>query len=64
MSERLYSEHNYVKSGLITGTMWDMMLKYMRDIGNVDVTTSTWGNYDNVSLNNLTRILYKCKIFN
>ena len=32
----MYSNHNYVKSGLITGTQWDMMLKYMQDTGNVD----------------------------
>ena len=30
MSTRLYSNHKYVKSGLVTGTMWDVMLKYMR----------------------------------
>ena len=30
MSRRLYAQHKYVKSGLITGTMWDVMLKYMR----------------------------------
>ena len=54
MSERMYRNHNYVKSGLVTGTMWDMMMKYMRDTGNVDILTSTWGNYDNVSLTNIT----------
>ena len=31
MSERLYRNHPYVKSGLITGTMWDTMMKYMSD---------------------------------
>ncbi len=30
MSRRLYSNHKYVKSGLVTGTQWDMMIKYMR----------------------------------
>ena len=30
MSRRMYENHKYVKSGLITGTMWDMMMKYMR----------------------------------
>ncbi len=49
----MYSNNNYVKSGLVTGTQWDMMMKYMRDTGNVDILTSTWGNYDNVSLTNL-----------
>ena len=54
MSERMYSNNNYVKSGLVTGTQWDMMMKYMQDTGNVDILTSTWGNYDNVSLTNIT----------
>jgi len=53
MSRRLYSDNSYVQSGLVTGTQWDMMLKYMKEIGNVDITTSSWGNYDNVSLSNL-----------
>ncbi len=50
----MYSNHNYVQSGLVTGTMWDMMIKYMQDTGKVDILTSTWGNYDNVSLTNLS----------
>ena len=53
MSRRLYSNNQYVKSGLVTGTMWDVMLKYIKETGNVDITTSTWGNYDNVALSNL-----------
>ena len=53
MSRRLYSNNAYVKSGLITGTMWDMMLKYMKETGNVDVENSNCGNYDNISLTNL-----------
>ena len=61
MSERLYTDHQYVKSGLTSGTMWDMMMKYMADTGNVDITSSNWGNYNNVSLTNLSRILHKCK---
>ena len=61
MSERMYSSNNYVQSGLVTGTQWDMMMKYMRDTGNVDILTSDWGNCDNVSLTNLSRILHKCK---
>ncbi len=54
MSERMYSNNKYVQSGLVTGTQWDMMMKYMQDTGNVDILTSTWGNYDNVSLTNIT----------
>ena len=53
MSRRLYSNNAYVKSGLVTGTMWDMMLKYMKETGNVDIESSSWGNYDNISLTDL-----------
>ncbi len=53
MSERLYSEHQYVKSGLVTGTQWDMMMKYIQNNG-IDITASNCGNYDNVSLTNLS----------
>ena len=53
MSRRMYKNdiqrNKYVTSGLITGTQWDMICKYMQDNG-VDVTSSDWGNYDNVSL--------------
>ena len=53
MSRRMYKDdgkrNKYVTSGLITGTQWDMMCKYMQDSG-VDVTLSDWGNYDNVLL--------------
>lgn len=62
MSERLYREHAYVKSGLVTGTMWDMMMKYMKETGNVDIASSNWGNYDNVSLTNLTGYYTNVKI--
>ena len=58
MSRRLYSDHKYVRSGLITGTMWDAMMKYMEDNGvNVkggNSETANWGNYDTTSLTNLS----------
>ena len=54
MSDRLYSKNAYVKSGLITGTQWDMMMKFLSDSSNYsDVKSTQWGNYDNVSLSNL-----------
>lgn len=47
MSERLYNT-NYVASGLITGTQWDVMLNF---IGNTsELTSSQWGNYNNTTL--------------
>ena len=53
MTRRMYKNdeqrNKYVTSGLITGTQWDMICQYMKDNG-VDITSSNWGNYDNVSL--------------
>ena len=52
MSRRLYDNNAYVYSGLVTGTQWDMMIKYLQDKG-ANVTSSNWGNYDNVELSGL-----------
>ena len=54
MSDRLYSKNAYVKSGLITGTQWDMMMKFLSESSDYsDIKSTNWGNYDNVSLSNL-----------
>ena len=54
MSRRLYDNNSYVQSGLITGTQWDMMMKFLSDSANYsDMKSTQWGNYDNVSLTNL-----------
>ena len=54
MADRLYSQNSYVKSGLITGTQWDMMMKFLSDSSDYsDMKSTQWGNYDNVSLSNL-----------
>ena len=42
MSERLYENHKYVKSGLVTGTMWDVMMKYMRRQWNKSNINKFW----------------------
>ncbi len=52
MTRRMYENHKSVRSGLVTGTQWDMMMKYMQENG-VDVQTSNWGNYDDVALSEL-----------
>ena len=55
MSERLYNNKSSVYSGLVTGTQWDMMLKYMQDNGvAVKGAGCNWGNYDNVSIDEIT----------
>jgi len=64
MSERMYNT-NYVNSGLITGTQWDVMLNFMSDENDKSVenasnsskymdlkTNCIWGNYSDITLNN------------
>ena len=54
MSRRLYDNNSYVQSGLITGTQWDMMMKFLSDKSDYsDMKSTNWGNYDNVLLTNL-----------
>ena len=51
MSDRLYSKNSFVKSGLMTGTQWDMVMKFLSDKTDYsDMKSTSWGNYDNVSL--------------
>ena len=54
MSERLYNNNLYVQSGLITGTQWDVMMKFLSDTSDYsDMKSTQWGNYDDVALSNL-----------
>ena len=54
MSERLYNNSSYVQSGLITGTQWDMMMKFLSESSDYsDMKSTNWGNYDDISLSNL-----------
>ncbi len=46
LSNNMYNT-NYVNSGLITGTMWDIMLKFIANGDNTVVKESSWGNYTN-----------------
>jgi type II secretory pathway pseudopilin PulG len=47
MSRNMISTE-YVQSGLVTGTMWDMMMKFMSTSSNYsDLKSSNWGNYNN-----------------
>ena len=48
LSSSMYST-NYVQSGLVTGTMWDAMLKFIGKGNEAILTSSTWGNYNNTS---------------
>ena len=54
MSEGMYKNDNernkYVNSGLITGTMWDVMLKTMNEKTNCNIVSSDWGNYTNYNI--------------
>ena len=43
--------NNYVQSGLVTGTMWDVTLNYFKSQDNtLDLTKTIWGNYNNATL--------------
>ena len=54
MSERLYNNNLYVQSGLITGTQWDMMMKFLSNTSDYsDMKSAQWGNYGNVQLSDL-----------
>lgn len=62
-AENMYSNDNNkkcVKSGLITGTQWDVMLNKMLEKNNLeasDLTSSVdWGNYVNTQINYKGRI--------
>ena len=46
LSNRMY-QTDYVQSGLVTGTMWDAIMKFIAGEDTSIVTTaSTWGNYN------------------
>lgn len=54
MTQAMY-DNNYVQSGLITGTMWDVTLNYFKSQdSSLDLISTKWGNYNNT-------ILTKCK---
>ena len=47
LSNSMY-QTDYVQSGLVTGTMWDAMMKFIAGTDDAIVTTkSSWGNYTN-----------------
>ena len=52
MAQRMYN-NNYVRSGLTTGTMWDVTLNYFKSQDNtLNLTSTPWGNYNNTPLSN------------
>ena len=44
LSNSMY-QTDYVQSVLVTGTMWDAMMKFIAESDDTVVTSSTWGNY-------------------
>lgn len=44
LSNSMY-QTDYVQSGLLTGTMWDAMMKFIAGSDDTVVTSGTWGNY-------------------
>ena len=49
MSKRMYKGHLTVASGLVPGTMWDVMLQYIASQSEY-TSSGTWGNYANSSI--------------
>ena len=49
MSYRMYKGHVAVTSGLVTGTMWDVMMQYIASQSEY-TSSGTWGNYNNSSI--------------
>ena len=46
MSKAMYSNNKYVESSLVTGTQWDMVMKFISEKENYsDVKSTPWGNY-------------------
>ncbi len=55
MAKNMY-QTDYVQSGLITGTMWDAMMKFLTNNASnySDLKSSSWGNYNNNTTVNYT----------
>ena len=50
MSDRMYANSNSVYSGLVTGTMWDVMVQYIASSSEY-TSSGDWGNYNDSSIN-------------
>ena len=55
-AESLYTSSNtYVQSGLVTGTQWDTVMKWLQNAGyNVDTNSGAWGNFSDVAITGIT----------
>ncbi len=54
MSSNMYTSNQYVYSGLTTGTMWDMIMKFISTTSDYsDLKSTNWGNYYDVALTGL-----------
>lgn len=52
MTQAMY-DNNYIQSGLITGTMWDVTLNYLKSQDStLNLVSTPWGNYNNTTLTN------------
>ncbi len=52
MAQYMYN-NNYVRSGLVTGTMWDVTLNYLKSQDStLNLTNTLWGNYNDTTLTN------------
>lgn len=56
MCARMYADKKYVYSGLMTGTMWDVVMRFISEDENnnySDLKNTKSGNYANTTLNNI-----------
>ena len=49
MSKRMYTSSSSVSSGLVTGTMWDIMVQYIASSSEY-TSSGNWGNYNDSSI--------------
>ena len=52
-AESMYSSGS-VQSGLLTGTMWDTVMKWLQNAGYSVTDSTAWGNYNNAPVTNIT----------
>jgi formylglycine-generating enzyme required for sulfatase activity len=54
-AESMYS-NAYIQSGLVTGTQWDTLMKWLENAGyNVQTEGTAWGNFNNAPVTNITQ---------
>jgi hypothetical protein len=54
-AELMYEASEYMQCGLLTGTQWDTIVKWLESSEyNVQINSTTWGNYINATITGIT----------